>query len=146
MIHLGVGAVLIDNKKRVCLVKEASGTRAGKWNIPAGHLEHGEAITAGAKREVKEETGYDVELIALLPIQNIPDNDTLCIFYLGKVTGGSPEERVKGDSTAVEWFSTQEIEQLAKKQELRNSETLHAAMLHQKDHLLPLDIIEEIHY
>ncbi|MBT8447551.1 MAG: NUDIX hydrolase [Gammaproteobacteria bacterium] len=37
-------------------------------NQPAGHLEHGETLVAAARREAREETGWDIEPTALLGI------------------------------------------------------------------------------
>lgn len=143
--HLVTGVILLDNDK-ICLVQEAKGPWAGKWNLPIGHLETNETMPAGAMREAKEETGYDVELTALLPLQNASCENVFRVIYVGKVTGGSPAERLASDTSAVGWFTLAEIKQMLANQELRDIGTWHDIMLYQDAQHLPLDIIKEVAY
>jgi len=39
---------------------------SNKWTLPGGHIEPGETIEAAALREAKEETGFDLEPVALI--------------------------------------------------------------------------------
>ena len=144
--HLVTGAILVDAENKICLVQEAKGPWAGKWNVPIGHLEHAETMPNGAKREIKEETGYNVELTALLPLQNASYENVFRVLYTGKVIGGSPEERVTSDTAAVDWFTFGEIEQKFKNQELRDIGTWHDVLLYQQSVQLPLNIIKEPEY
>jgi len=69
-IILAVGAVIEDKDGRILLVKhrtERKGYWQGKWICPGGRLELGETLEEGARREVKEETGLDVELGIQIP-------------------------------------------------------------------------------
>lgn len=59
-----VGGVIKKDDKYL-LVQEAKKRCRGKWNIPAGHLDTNESIFEGAKREVFEECGYNVELTGI---------------------------------------------------------------------------------
>jgi len=65
-IMVAVGAVVLDETNRVLLVKHVEGKRGGfwfgKWICPGGKLQHGESLEEGTKREVKEETGLEIEL------------------------------------------------------------------------------------
>lgn len=140
--HLVVGTILAKDDK-ICLVQEAQGPAAGKWNLPLGHLEHGESLQAGAKRETKEETGYDVTLTALLPPQNAPHNHSFRIFYLGEITSGSPRERIMTDTSAVGWFTLDEIAQKSARGELRDPYVWSDLLLYQTEKPLPLDSILE---
>lgn len=142
--HLVVGAVLVDDENKICLVREAKAPYAGKWNLPLGHLEHGETLTAGAIREVKEETGYDIKLIELLPPQNASHDNSFRILYVGKVLGGSPEKRLENDTTNVGWFSFPEIEQKFNKYELRDIYVWHDVLLYRSGVRLPLNLIKEV--
>lgn len=58
---LGVGAVIFNNEK-VLLVKRGKEPGYGKWSIPGGAVELGETLKEGVLREVKEETGLEVEI------------------------------------------------------------------------------------
>jgi len=54
------GIIKKDNK--ILLVQEANESCYGMWNIPAGKLEKNEFLKDGALREIKEETGLDVDM------------------------------------------------------------------------------------
>ena len=97
-ILIGVGAVIEDETGRVLLVKhkpERGGFWQGKWICPGGELELGETIEEGIKREVKEETQLDIDLLAPLPpfdrVVKSDDETSLHVIYidyLARLTGG----------------------------------------------------------
>ena len=69
-IMVAVGAVIVDKEGRILLVKhvpERSSYWQGKWICPGGKLEWGETIEEGIAREVKEETGLEINLQTPLP-------------------------------------------------------------------------------
>jgi ADP-ribose pyrophosphatase YjhB (NUDIX family) len=57
---VGVGGVVID-RDRALLIRRGKEPLKGEWSIPGGMLELGEELAAGVRRELKEETGLDVE-------------------------------------------------------------------------------------
>ena len=57
---VGVGGVVIF-RDRVLLIRRGREPLKGQWSIPGGLVELGEELTAGVRRELKEETGLDVE-------------------------------------------------------------------------------------
>jgi 8-oxo-dGTP diphosphatase len=57
---VGVGGVVI-HRDRALLIRRGSEPLKGEWSIPGGMLELGEELAAGVQRELKEETGLDVE-------------------------------------------------------------------------------------
>jgi ADP-ribose pyrophosphatase YjhB (NUDIX family) len=57
---IGVGGVVID-RDRALLIRRGKEPLKGEWSIPGGMLELGEELKAGVKRELKEETGLEVE-------------------------------------------------------------------------------------
>ncbi|MGO8813301.1 MAG: NUDIX hydrolase [Terriglobia bacterium] len=57
---VGVGGVVI-HRGRALLIRRGTEPLKGEWSIPGGMLELGEELTAGVRRELKEETGLDVE-------------------------------------------------------------------------------------
>ncbi len=58
---VGVGAV-IAHDDRVVLIKRKYEPLAGQWSLPGGTLELGESLESGVAREIREETGLDVEV------------------------------------------------------------------------------------
>lgn len=57
---VGVGGVVID-RGRALLIRRGSEPLKGEWSIPGGMVELGEELAEGVRRELKEETGLDVE-------------------------------------------------------------------------------------
>ena len=144
--HLVTGAILTNDENKICLVQEAKGPWAGKWNTPLGHLETDEPLPDAAKREVKEETGYDIKLVALLPPKNVTHENVFRVLYVGKVVGGSPNERLISDTSAVGWFTSAEIEQKLQAGELRDIGTWYDIVNFQNNPQLPLNTIQEAEY
>jgi mutator protein MutT len=58
---VGVGAVIVEAGK-VVVVRRLYEPLAGRWSLPGGTLELGETLETGVAREMREETGLDVEV------------------------------------------------------------------------------------
>ena len=81
---LGVGAVIFHNQK-VLLVKRGKEPGYGKWSIPGGAVESGETLDEGILREVKEETGLDIEIggiVKVLDSISRDENDRVKYHYV----------------------------------------------------------------
>lgn len=65
--YLGVGAIIFDGDA-VLLVERGHEPLMGWWSIPGGILETGETLADGIRREVREETGLEVEPGAVFEI------------------------------------------------------------------------------
>lgn len=121
MIQLGTVVVggIAEKDGKFLLVQEAKESCRGKWNIPAGRLEVNETVFDGAKREIKEETGCDVELTGLLQVGNrvLKDDIFISIVFstrlLSETITYNPKEILD-----VKWFTYEEL--LSMKDELRN--------------------------
>jgi ADP-ribose pyrophosphatase YjhB (NUDIX family) len=59
---VGVGAVVLTADGCVVLVRRAQPPREGEWSLPGGVVELGETLVDGVAREVREETGLDVDV------------------------------------------------------------------------------------
>ncbi len=64
---VGAGGVVI-HRGRVLLVLRAREPLKGRWSIPGGLVEVGEELRAAVKRELKEETGLEVEPLDLIEV------------------------------------------------------------------------------
>ena len=97
--------VVIEKNKKVLLGKRGGGFGKGKWCLPQGYIEFDEDFLTAAIREVKEETGLDVEIKSII---NIVSNllslklHTLTIVLLADVKAGEP--CAGDDLETLEWF------------------------------------------
>ena len=64
---VGVGGVVI-RRDRVLLVRRKREPLKGEWSLPGGLVELGEELSQAAKRELKEETGLDVEPLEIIAV------------------------------------------------------------------------------
>jgi ADP-ribose pyrophosphatase YjhB (NUDIX family) len=113
---VGVGAVVV-HRGRVLLVKRGHQPLKGKWSLPGGMLELGESLTQGVAREVREETGLNVEAIELIELidrihkESGPSGERVRYHYviadyLCRVVGGTLQ--AASDATGVRWVERAE--------------------------------------
>ena len=64
---VGVG-VVVWKDGRVLLIRRGKSPMRGRWSLPGGRQELGETVREAAVREVREETGLEIRLGALLDV------------------------------------------------------------------------------
>jgi ADP-ribose pyrophosphatase YjhB (NUDIX family) len=62
---VGVGGVVV-HRQRALLIRRGCEPHKGQWSIPGGMLELGEELADGVRRELKEETGLEVEPLEIV--------------------------------------------------------------------------------
>lgn len=110
--HVTVGAIVINEKKEVLLVKRAVSHNFGKFTIPGGFLDRDENTMQATLRELKEETGYSGEILSLFRINDNPnrpkeDRQNVDVLYAVKITGGKPT--LNEEVSEIRWFSKNAI-------------------------------------
>lgn len=120
IIIVYAGGCIFNKNGEVLLQKRAD---CNKWGFPGGAIELGETPEMAAKREVKEETGLDIEVQKLIGIYTdsdvvYPNGDkahSICICYEMSVVGG---ELVcdKDETLELEFFSLNDMPELFCKQ------------------------------
>lgn len=99
-------AVVVDPQGRVLLIQRALDPFRGAWALPAGYQEIDEEPSQAAEREVREETGLEVEAQALLDLHLVrgdgrkPANVAV---YLCRQVGGRLQ--AGDDAQAAAWFA-----------------------------------------
>ena len=92
---------------QVLLCKRAIEPRLGLWTLPAGFLENGETLVAGALRETMEEAGARVHDTTLYTVISLPHINQIYVMFRGQLAaldfGAGPE------SLEVRLFHEEEI-------------------------------------
>lgn len=112
-----VVAIVQDADDRVLMVHK---TDNDLWALPGGGHELGESIAQTVLREVKEETGYDVEVEDITGVYTNPGHviayddgevrQQFSIAFRARLLGG--ERRTSSESSEVEWLTPTEIDRL----------------------------------
>ena len=118
---VGVGAIVIQND-RALVVRRATEPLKGQWSIPGGMLELGEKLREGVAREVREETGLDVEVGEVLDVFDSIFRDAdgraqyhyVLIDFLCRPIGG--ELLASSDVDDAKWVSSDELDSLTMKE------------------------------
>lgn len=105
---LGVGAIVLRDDC-VLLVERGREPLKGYWSLPGGVVETGERLEEAIRREVREETGLEVETCGVVEVfERIMRDDAgvaeyhyVLVDYLCHVTGGVLE--ACDDASCVEW-------------------------------------------
>ncbi len=111
--QVAVAAVVFDDRGRVLLVERGRPPGAGLWTVPGGRLELGESLAAGVAREVREETGLEVEvdeLVAVVERSSLSPPTPyhyVILDYLAHYRGGEP--RAGSDARAARFCAEDEL-------------------------------------
>ena len=104
-MHVRVTGVLIEDG---CILLLNQDTDTGRsWSLPGGKVEEGETLAAALVREMREETGLDVEPGRLLYVcDHLPGNGTHVVHLtfearriggmVGDVTVGADTRQIRG--------------------------------------------------
>ena len=101
---IGVFGIIFDSEGEVLLVHR---TDYDLWNLPGGRLESGESPWEGVIREIKEETGFDAEVIKIVGVSFKPNKDNIVFTFLCKITGGQATLNKEADK--IEYFEINKI-------------------------------------
>ncbi len=85
---VAVGTIVRTDDDRLVLVRRAIEPGYGLWVFPGGYVDRGEAVTAAAVREAREEAGLDVEIERLVNIYSYAHRSLIVIVYAARAIGG----------------------------------------------------------
>ena len=91
IFNIRITGILIENNEILLVQQKLSDKR--DWSLPGGRLERGETLSQGLIREMKEETGLDVEIVRMLYLCDVAasSNTVLHITFLLRRIGGEIE-------------------------------------------------------
>lgn len=104
--------VLIDNRK-----EEILDAANGKWEIPGGKIEFGESPEDAVKRELLEETGYNVKVKEIIPYSNVSmweysdyKQHTVIFFYICELEDDKHIEIHDNRINTYKWITMDKLE------------------------------------
>jgi ADP-ribose pyrophosphatase YjhB (NUDIX family) len=104
---VSVAGITVDDHGRALLIRRRDN---GRWEPPGGVLELGETIHDGLRREVREETGLDVEPIALTGVYKNMTSAIVALVFRVKITGGGLT--TNDEATDFRWATESELPSL----------------------------------
>jgi len=108
-LHAVIVSCLVRNREdEVLLIRHP---RRG-WELPQGHVESAEDLPAAAAREVREETGIEVEIEQLVAVFSKlePEPSAVIFGFTARPIGGQPTP--SEESLEVGWFAPQQAREL----------------------------------
>jgi ADP-ribose pyrophosphatase len=126
--HPGSAVMMaVDDRNRILLVRQFRlPAKQELWELPAGRLDPGESPLEAAKRELREETGYQanewVELVSFWPSPGYVDEKMDLFVALGLTAGEQaqmPDERIE-----MRWFEEQELGDLIRARQIHDGKTI----------------------
>jgi 8-oxo-dGTP diphosphatase len=110
---VGVGGVIVRDG-RALIIKRANEPYKGQWSIPGGRVELGETLAAAVRRELREETGLEIEVGPLIDVfERIQHDDGrvryhfVIVDYVCRCVGGT---LCAGDDAAdAVWVRSDEL-------------------------------------
>ena len=114
---VGVGAVVVD-AGRVLLVRHGNEPLKGEWSLPGGAVELGESLEGALIREIREETGLDIDVGPVVEVLDRVRRDAdgrieyhyVIVDYACRVQGGALAAGT--DAEDVRWTELCDLERL----------------------------------
>lgn len=104
------GAIILKDKNKPTDILLLFREKHQDWTLPKGHIEQGESPSIAATREVKEETGLDIEIIEALPdlIYTLPKGDTAKVHMFLSEIRGTALLKLEHKGDRLMWYEIQE--------------------------------------
>jgi len=134
---IGVGIVCVNERDEIVMVQEATGPAAnrkgGFWKVPTGLVNAGEELADGCVREMKEETGIDVQYVATVGFRELPramhGKGNLFFMCLCKLVGSGEIVMQAEELAAASWMPIKEVMALPYYQDVDGSPTAYQELM-----------------
>jgi ADP-ribose pyrophosphatase YjhB (NUDIX family) len=102
-----VAAAVVNEAGQLLAVRRRDN---GHWEPPGGILELDETIQAGLVREVQEETGVQIEPVALSGVYKNMRRGIIALVFRCRILAGEPQPTTEAEQIA--WLSPNEVREL----------------------------------
>ncbi|MBD3280456.1 NUDIX domain-containing protein [Candidatus Dojkabacteria bacterium] len=105
-----------DDPDTVLLTKRNMHPHKGKYDLPGGFFEYGETVEEGAKRELKEELGLDLELKGIIGVElndykyQQYNYQHTTIYFIAEAIEKPPGIADKHENSEVRFFDLDDLE------------------------------------
>lgn len=109
---VGIGGIVFNRSDQVLLIKRDQAPARGLWSIPGGRQEAGESMAEACCREVKEETGLDVEVLQIVAVveRRIENFHYVIIDFLAELRDyDNIIPHAESDVSEAKWVDIHEI-------------------------------------
>jgi len=112
--RVGTGVLIQRDDGKILLGLRQGTHGAGEWCMPGGKLEFGEKLFDNGKRETKEETGLDVDIIGVISVADelrylSEGKHYFNVGMLAKYKGGEPKVAEPDKCKEWQWFSLDDL-------------------------------------
>ena len=94
----------------ILLLRRAVDPGRGGWDLPAGYLDPHESFEDAARREAREESGLDVELLGLAGVYHSPAANAVTAVFRARPAHPSADVRLDFESTDHAWVRRSEVD------------------------------------
>ena len=102
-----VACSIIEMEGKIVLLKRKHNPQKGRWVVPGGYVDRGEAVETAALRETEEECGLKTRVQNILGVYSYKDSVDVMVFYIAEYVSG---ELISGDETLkARLYSPEEI-------------------------------------
>ncbi len=110
--------VVVQKGNNILLIKRRNEPYKNSYALPGGFVEVGEEILSAAKRELKEETGLDIEKLNYTSVYSSPGRDPRgrvisFVFYAKIQVSEETKLCANDDAKEVKWFNIDNLPSLA---------------------------------
>ena len=108
---LSVKAVVRDSEGRCLVVRRSKSSKfwPGMWELPGGKVDAGEAFDDALRREIREESGLDVQLLRYLGGIEWPLPHINVVFIVMEAVVSGGEFNLSGEHEEAKWLALEEF-------------------------------------
>ena len=93
----------------ILLLRRAVEPGFGAWDLPAGFLEPNESSEDGARREGREESGLEIELVQLIGVYSSPEGNAVAAVYRARPVDPAAAVRPDHESSDHAWVARADV-------------------------------------